>query len=198
MPSQLNSMQNPSTRYSPVTQAIHWTSAILVLSAFVLGLGGPESSVYRPDRDFERALHETLGMAVFAMTLLRILWKLVDRKPDPLPLQPWMHLASKAAQGALYLLLLAVPLTAILGAWLEGHPIVLLAGVTFEAPVAAQHALGVTISEIHPWLGDVILWIAGLHAAAALYHHWVLKDRVLTSMVPGWLLQPRSAAPPQK
>ena len=89
------------------------------------------------------------------------------------------------------MLLLAVPLTAILGAWLEGHPVVLLAGIYFEAPVAPAHALGVTVSEIHTWLGDLIIWIAGLHAGAALYHHWVLKDRVLRSMVPSWLLKSR-------
>ena len=184
-------MSHANTRYSPVTQAIHWLSAILVLSAFALGLGGPEDSVYQMDRDFERALHETLGMAVFTLTLIRLLWKLVDRKPDPLPLARWMHLASKAAQGALYLLLLAVPVTAILGAWLEGHPVALLGGIHFEAPVAPAHALGVTVSEIHTWLGDLIIWIAGLHAAAAIYHHLVLKDRVLLSMVPSWLLKSR-------
>ena len=93
-------MSHANTRYSPVTQAIHWLSAILVLSAFALGLGGPQDSVYQMDRDFERALHETLGMAVFTLTLVRIVWKLVDRKPDPLPLARWMHLASKAAQSS--------------------------------------------------------------------------------------------------
>jgi len=41
------------------------------------------------------------------------------------------------------------------------------------------------IASIHTWLGDAILWIAGVHAAAALYHHFVLRDRVLRSMLPG-------------
>ena len=173
-------------RYSAVTQSFHWISALLVLAAFAMGPGGPEDIVYIPERATERAIHETLGMAVFAITVLRILWKLLDRAPTPVPLERWMHIASKAAQGMLYLLLLAVPLTAIFGAWLEGHPVVLLGGLTFAAPIATAHELGNTIAEIHGWLGDVIIWIAGLHAAAAIYHHWFLKDAVLASMLPSW------------
>jgi cytochrome b561 len=40
------------------------------------------------------------------------------------------------------------------------------------------------ILEIHTWLGNAIMWLAGLHAVAAIYHHWVLKDDVLRSMLP--------------
>jgi cytochrome b561 len=173
-------------RYSAVTQTFHWISAILVLAAFAMGPGGPEDLVYIPERATERAIHETLGMAVFAISVLRILWKLFDRAPTPVPLARWMHIASKSAQGMLYLLLLAVPLTALFGAWLEGHPVVLLGGLTLVGPIAASHDLGSTIAEIHGWLGDVIIWIAGVHAAAAIYHHWFLKDGVLQSMLPGW------------
>jgi cytochrome b561 len=51
-------------------------------------------------------------------------------------------------------------------------------------PISEHHAVGKTIAEIHTWLGDTILWVAGLHAVAGLYHHFVLKDGVLTSMLP--------------
>jgi len=51
--------------------------------------------------------------------------------------------------------------------------------------IASSHALGKQIAELHGWLGDAILWIAGLHAAAALYHHFFLRDGVLRSMIPG-------------
>ena len=184
----MNTTDHPaSQRYSAVTQTFHWISAALVLAAFVMGPGGPENIVYIPERATERAIHETLGMAVFIISLLRIVWKLLDRPPAPVPLARWMHIASKSAQGMLYLLLLAVPLTAILGAWLEGHPVVLLGGLSIAGPLAASHDLGSTIAEVHGWLGDVILWIAGLHAAAAIYHHWFLKDGVLASMLPAWV-----------
>jgi cytochrome b561 len=51
--------------------------------------------------------------------------------------------------------------------------------------LAEHHSVGSTIASVHTWLGNAILWVAGVHAAAALYHHFVLKDGVLRSMLPG-------------
>jgi cytochrome b561 len=78
-----------------------------------------------------------------------------------------------------------VPLTAISGAWLEGHPLTFLGQVRVGPLLPEVHNLGKAIASIHTWLGDAILWIAGVHAVAALYHHFVLRDRVLRSMLPG-------------
>jgi cytochrome b561 len=97
-----------------------------------------------------------------------------------------MDLSAKAVQGALYLLLFALPITAIAGAWLEGHPLTLLAGVEVRPLIETSHDAGVTLASIHTWLGDAILWLAGVHALAGLYHHFVLKDGVLASMLPRW------------
>jgi cytochrome b561 len=47
---------------------------------------------------------------------------------------------------------------------------------------------GSTIATNHTWLGDVILWVAGFHAMATLFHQFILKDGVLASMLPAWLL----------
>ena len=67
---------------------------------------------------------------------------------------------------------------------LVGLPI--LGGVTVAPPLHESHALGAKIAEVHTWLGDTILWLAGAHAVAGLYHHYVLKDGVLLSMLPLW------------
>jgi cytochrome b561 len=50
--------------------------------------------------------------------------------------------------------------------------------------VAESHATGVRFAKVHEWLGDAILWLAGAHAAAALFHHFVLRDGVMLSMLP--------------
>jgi len=178
----------PTQRHGKIAQLLHWATAVLVLVAFVYGPGGSEARVYAPSRDFERHLHETLGTAVFLLAIVRVVWRLLSRRPDAVPVSRWMGLAATAVQGMLYLLLFAVPLTAILGAWLEGHALAYLGGFQIAAPMAVSHDLGSRIAEIHTWLGDAILWVAGLHAVAALYHHAVLKDSVLASMLPAWLL----------
>ena len=177
----------PRTLYSPITQSIHWLTAVLVLVAFIYGLGGSEQRVYMPARDFDRQLHETLGLCVFALLVIRLVWRLLDKRPKPVPVARWIAIASKAVQVCLYLLLIAVPLTAITGAWLEGHPLTLLAGLQIAPLLSASHDLGLQISEIHTWLADAILWLAGFHALAALFHHFVLRDGVLLSMLPRWI-----------
>ena len=173
--------------YGAVAQAFHWATAILVLIAFIYGPGGSEQHVYSPTSDFDRQIHETLGMCVFALVVMRVLWRMIDTHPDPLQIPRWMDIAAKTVQWGLYLLLFAVPITAITGAWLEGHPLTLLGGVAIPPLLAISHDLGTTIAGIHTWLGDAILWLAGFHALAAIYHHFFLKDGVLRSMLP-WLI----------
>jgi cytochrome b561 len=172
------------TRYGAVAQAFHWLTAILVLAAYIYGPGGSEERVYSAARDFDRQLHETLGMSVFALVVMRVLWRMFDTHPNPPQVARWMGIAAKAVQWGLYALLFALPLTAITGAWLEGHPLTLLGGVKVEPLLALSHDLGAKIATLHTWLGNAILWLAGFHALASLYHHFVLKDHVLTSMLP--------------
>ena len=172
------------TRRGRVTQVLHWATALLVLVAFSYGLGGSEQRVYLPARDFERQLHETLGLCVLALVVLRVLWRMFDTSARAEPSARWMALAAAASKVGLYALMFAVLLTAIAGAWLEGHSLTLLGGLEIAPPFGRSHDLGVTIANIHTVLGDAILWLAGLHAGAALYHHFVLRDRVLVAMLP--------------
>jgi cytochrome b561 len=169
--------------YGRVAQGLHWVTAILVLVAFLIGEGGPEQRVYSAERASRLMLHESLGLAVLIIVVIRLAWRLFDRAPDDPPMPGWMTRSAAATHWALYLLLLAVPLTAIIGAWSEGHAL-----TTYLGPIGPwfgwSHDFGARIAELHTWLGDAILWLAGFHAAAALLHHFVLKDRVLVSMLP--------------
>jgi len=178
--------QHTRTRYGAVAQAIHWATALVVVAAFVYGPGGSEQQIYAAARDFDRQLHETLGMTVFALVIARVLWRTVDTRPDPPLVSRWMGWAATAVQVALYVLLFAIPLTAIFGAWLEGHPLTLLQGIQLASPIGTSHDLGATLASVHGWLGDTILYVAGLHAVAGLFHHFVMKDVVLMSMLPRW------------
>lgn len=178
---------NQLTKYSAVGQSIHWLTAILVLSAFLLGPGGSESRIYSASHDLGRQLHETLGLCVFALVMIRVFWRMAARHPALSGVPAWMHFAARSVQAGLYVLMFALPLTAISGAWLEGHDLTLIAGMEISPMVGKSHELGKTITKIHTWLGDGIMWLAGLHAAAALFHHTILGDGVLASMLPGWV-----------
>jgi cytochrome b561 len=58
-------------------------------------------------------------------------------------------------------------------------------------PLPLSPDIGATIANLHGWLGDALLWLAGLHAVAAIYHQVVLKDGELVSMLPAWFPAPR-------
>jgi len=174
----------PNVKYSGIAMGFHWATAILVVAAFIMGPGGSETRVYLAETDFDRTVHELLGLSVFFLTLLRLGWRLGHAVPEVTGVPPWMKRAGRLAQHLLYLLLVITPLTAIAGAWLEGHPLTL--GPLGEVPplLPNHHDAGALIAEVHTWLGDAVMWVAGLHAAAALFHHFALKDQVLWSMLP--------------
>lgn len=175
---------NRPAKYSAVGQTIHWLTAILVLAAFILGPGGPEARIYSDAHQSGRTFHETIGLCVFALVIVRLFWRMGARRPASPDVPAWMNFAAKAVQVLLYTMLLALPLTAITGAWLEGHDLTLVAGVAIPPPFGKAHEMGKTIVEIHTLLGDAILWVAGFHASAALFHHTILQDDVLVSMLP--------------
>ena len=85
----------------------------------------------------------------------------------------------------LYGLLIVTPISAIVGAWLEGHPLTLWSFGNIGPMLSPAHGLGLSLADLHTTLGNIILWVAGLHAVAALLHHFFLRDSVLVSMVPG-------------
>jgi cytochrome b561 len=155
---------------------------MLVLAAYVLSKDGV--SLYSAAADGLRRIHETLGVLVFVVVVLRLLWGLIDSTPAKQPMPRWMAAAAKLVQFALYALLITIPATAVLGTWLEGIPVT-LPGFDIPPQIAKAHGLGQLIMEIHTTLGNAILWVAGVHAAAALFHHFYLRDEVLQSMAPG-------------
>jgi cytochrome b561 len=175
-----------SERHDALTQLFHWATVLLVGTAYILSPGGSEARVYSAAADAARQWHESVGLALFAVVLLRIVWRLFTVAPQPAPAAAWMRTSAKAVQWALYALLLAIPLTAVTGAWLEAHPLTILGIGNIGPMLAPAHDLGASFAYIHTILGNAIIWLAGLHAAAALFHHYVLRDATLRSMLPGW------------
>ncbi|MBF4991850.1 cytochrome b [Methylophilus sp. QUAN] len=174
-----------SYRYGTGVQAFHWLTVILVLTAYVVS-EGDGYSLYSPAADGLRRIHETLGLFVFIVVMLRLLWGLIDKTPKKRPMQRWMAVAASFVKLTLYALLLSIPATAVLGTWLEGIPVTLL-GLDIDPQFTRAKESGQLIMNIHSILANVIIWVAGAHAAAALFHHFYLRDEVFQSMIPGRL-----------
>lgn len=172
-------------RYSATAQLLHWTTVLLVVVAYVASVGGSETHVYSPANDFTRSLHELLGMSVFALTCARLCWRAIFPPPKGPDMPAWMERGARFGHWTIYALLVLVPVTAVLGAWLEGHPLTVLVLGNIQPWLPQSRQLGLALANTHGWLGDVLIWLAGLHAAAALYHHFWRRDTVLLSMLPG-------------
>ena len=180
-----------SPRYDPFSQALHWLTAVAVTIAFILGPGGFGRLMRQgidPATRSDIVWHESLGLLVLVLTLTRLVWIALRPRAQRHALPPWMERSSKIVHVVLWILLLALPLTALLSLGSEGHPLTVLGGLRIDRmPLIANSGIGnlADWGDVHGWLGDILIWLAGFHAIAALYHHFVRKDGVLRAMLPG-------------
>ena len=178
------------THYDALSRAFHWITTIAVVVAFVLGpehFGRSMRDGLDPATRSDIVWHETLGVLVFVLTALRLLWVAVRPAAPRFTMAAWMQTASKLMHLALWLLMLVLPASAMLALASEGHPLTLLGGVRVNemtAIAASPLASLADWGDVHGFLGDLILVLAGLHALAAIVHHVKLKDGVLKSMLP--------------
>lgn len=171
-----------SGRYTSVAIAFHW--AIAALIAFNLWLGLAHESLPRDWRVMP--IHKSIGLTVLALTLGRIVWRLTHPAP-PLPAttRPWERLAAHASHLAFYVLMLALPLSGwALVSGPERRPLQWFGLVDVPyLPVSA--GASDTADRLHGLFGWAMLGLIALHVAAALRHHFLLRDDVLARMTPG-------------
>lgn len=186
---------NVAPPYDSLSRVFHWLTAIAITVGFILGpgdFGRLMDQGVDPATHLDIVWHESLGILVFVLTLLRLVWVAFRPAAPRVPMAGWVYAVGKLAHLALWILLLALPTTAVLALGSEGHPLTLLGGVRIDQmPWIANSAIAPLTDwgDVHKFLGATIMWIAGFHAAAAIFHHVVLKDRVLTNMLP--IVKPR-------
>lgn len=173
---------NTPQRYGAVAQFLHWSTAIFVVLAWVLG-----QTVDDLPKAFGLFAHIFTGLAVLAIVIVRLMWRLIDTPPkaETTPLGVWLDRAGQFAHFALYILLIAVPIVGIVTQFGRGQPLPLFGLAEIASPWPADRAFARSVKEVHETLSNILIIIAAVHAAAALGHHWLLRDRTLTRMLPG-------------
>jgi cytochrome b561 len=167
-------------------QLIHWFTALAVIVGWLLGQFGDDLPKGEP-RDFGLLTHMVLGQCVIALLLVRLMWRIVNPVPPPeaTPLGRFLELAAKASHFTLYTLLLLVPCLGIIVQLTRGHDLPIFGLWDFASPWPADRAVARTALTVHQYLANALLILAGVHAGAALVHHWVWRDRTLVRMLPG-------------
>jgi cytochrome b561 len=126
-----------------------------------------------------------LGLSVLALVWLRLVLRLMEPTPGIKPEPPkWQQLSSAFMHWALYVFMIGLPLAGWLLLSAEGKPIPFF-GLQLPALISENEPLAKLIKEIHKAGGTIGYFLIGLHAAAALFHHYVMRDNTLWRILPG-------------
>jgi cytochrome b561 len=178
-------LRNTTSTYGSVAKTLHWASALLVLAGWAIGTLG--DALPRDGRASALYVHILAGLLVLAVLALRLIWWQVETPPTPekAPLGTWALKMARLIHKALYVLLLLAPLTGILVQFLRGDPLPIPGVGDVASPWLPNRATARVVKEAHEVLANVLFVTAAIHAAAALFHHWILRDRTLARMLPG-------------
>lgn len=162
----------------------HWVIFILIVVAYA----AVELKGFAPKGSALRAtivsVHFTAGTSVLILMVIRIALKLFNKDPNILPEPPrWQMIAAKAMHGVLYLLFITLP---VLGLLILYFGQVEWSFFSFTMPVDSVRNpdLRHKIKDVHEVLANAGYFIIGLHAAAAIFHHYIQRDNTLVRMLP--------------
>ena len=168
--------RNTSATFGLISRYAHWATATLVLCLIPIGLFMQVLTPAAPDRAVFVAVHETLGVTVLGLVILRLVW-LAGSPPPPLStsLRPWERRVAHAVHPALYVLILSMPLTGILLTVLGGDPLRLY-GATVALPIKAT--AGAPWAVLHNQVLPILFYaIIAMHLGAVLKHHFITRHK---------------------
>ena len=182
-------LKNDELRYGVVAQLFHWTIVVLIIVQFILAnraddlpLGSAKIAVL--------AQHKSFGITILGLALLRLIWRWLNPVPaEPNDIPRWQRIAARVSHIALYALLLITPLAGWLMSSARNFPVSWFGLVTLPDFIAPSKPAYELLHETHELLAQTIFWLALLHIAAALKHHFIDKDNVLRRMLPVKLKQ---------
>ena len=180
---QKNSLTTPSV-YSGPARFFHWATVLLLAAQFAIAWTMPD--VHRGTQPVGLiAWHLSVGMLILLLVALRIVWRFTHPAPPELPSIPRpLAAVARLTHWALYLLLIALPLMGWANASSRGWPTFMGTLLPLPSLTPEGSPFGHSLGDWHSVFAWFLLALAGLHAAAALFHHFVLRDATLRRMLP--------------
>ncbi|WBT60431.1 cytochrome b561 [Kosakonia oryzendophytica] len=170
------------SNYSGLQIAIHWLVFLLVVAAYcAMEFRGFAPRSYRPAFNM---VHVSCGISILVLMVARLLVRLKNPTPPIVP-KPSAMMTGLAHLGHLviYLLFIALPAIGLLMMYNRGGPWMAF-GIAMPYAAEANFDLVDTLKELHELLANLGYFVIGLHAAAALAHHYIFKDNTLLRMMP--------------
>ncbi|MDX1902182.1 MAG: cytochrome b [Gammaproteobacteria bacterium] len=177
-------MRNTKNTFGSVSKFLHWVIALLVIVMVSAGWFMDDISndalkltIYN--------LHKLTGITILFLMLVRLAWALTNPKPvSPKGTSVVQHFVEWGGHFFLYALIIAQPITGWVGSVAAGH-VPHLGQWQLNLPIMKSEALTTLCFKSHTIIAILIIVTVSLHVLAALYHHYIRKDNVLTRMMPG-------------
>lgn len=170
--------------YNRLSMSLHWIMLLLMVGVYAcIELKGnfPKGS---ETRELLKQWHFMLGLSIFALVWLRLIARLGTGAPAIEPTPPkWQQLSAQLMHWLLYALMIGAPLAGWIVLSAAEKPIPFY-GWELPALTSPDRALAGQVKEWHELIGTLGYWLIGLHALAALIHHYILKDNTLRRMLP--------------
>jgi cytochrome b561 len=169
--------------YGLLSIFFHWFSALTVIFLFALGVYLTSYGYYSADYLQYAHLHYALGVIVFAVFTLRLVWRLANKTPSSLSEKFVVRLMIKAIKAILYLLVFAVLVSGYLICTSEGQSISVFGLFQMPALIGLDTA-GINLAGLtHKYTAWALMGFVVAHAFAALVHHYIIKDLTLRRML---------------
>lgn len=185
-------MSTEKPRYDPVAVFLHWTIGLSIIGLIALGL--TMGDLPQSWRFSAINFHKSLGIVILFCSVFRLIWRFLNPPPAlPAGMKPWERIAAHLTHWALYAVILIMPLSGWLMTSASAKYPIMFFGIT-EAPFlpmpadeALTKAIGGLSHETHELLGFGAIALILLHFGAALKHHFINRDTVLSRMLPRFL-----------
>ena len=174
-------LRSDDRHWGAIAKALHWLLALAIIGNGIFGLLMVPPTLAKVNIF---ALHKSIGLTILALVLLRLAWRLFDRRPPDAPAPRWQQLAARAVHALLYLIILAIPLS---GWWFNsarGFPLQWFKLFNLPALTDKNDAMAHLAVSVHETLFWILLAVLIAHVGAALKHHVFDNDNVLRRMLP--------------
>jgi len=168
--------------YDPVTKFLHWLVFLLVAAQYAVGELMPHIGRNSADEGLV-AWHISLGAAVMVTVVIALIWRILHPVAQAADIPRWQQRLAAIVHGSLYPLILVMTVLGWAATNFRGWPVKLFGAIPLPALAAKGDGWAHTAGDIHTALVNVLLALVGLHAGAALYHHFVARDRILVRML---------------
>lgn len=182
----MTSLRNTKHGYGAVLIVLHWVMALLLIGLFFLGWYMTGLTYYDPLYNVTVELHESFGVLVLVLAVVRVLWAVLDHRPAlSASLRAWEQVGARAAHLVLYLAMVLVPLSGYFISTADGRALDVFGLLQIPAAFSGIDKLEDIAGAFHYYLAFAAGWLVLAHAAAALKHHFIDKDNTLQRMLRG-------------